>query len=220
VIQKTVRPIICESACCPARTVRRCSPRQPRRWVVTTLGTGEDDSTSIRCRGTYKEQFLLHYNFPPYSVGETGRLGGTKRREIGHGKLACARSTRCCRRIHEFPSPCRVVSEITESNRLVVDGLRCGASLALMDAGVPLKRPTAGIAMASSSKTAFCRAVRHLGDEESSRRHGLQRSPAPTRASPRCRWDIKIAAYEEILKVALGRPRKAGIHILVKWRRR
>ena len=115
--------------------------------VVTTLGTGEDEQYIDALQGTYKETFLLHYNFPPYSVGETGRMGGTKRREIGHGKLAWRALHPMLPSKDEFPYTIRVVSEITESNGSSSMASVCGASLALMDAGVPLKRPTAGIAM-------------------------------------------------------------------------
>ena len=116
--------------------------------MVTTLGTGETSSSSTRSNGTYKENFLLHYNFPPYSVGEAGRMGSPGRREIGHGKLAWrAMQPDAAGKADEFPYTIRVVSEITESNGSSSMATVCGTSLALMDAGVPLKRPVAGIAM-------------------------------------------------------------------------
>jgi len=115
--------------------------------VVTTLGTGEDEQYIDSLSGTYKEQFLLHYNFPPYSVGETGRMGGTKRREIGHGKLAWRAIHPVLPPHHEFPLHGARGLGNHRIQRIVVDGFRLRASLALMDAGVPLKRPTAGIAM-------------------------------------------------------------------------
>src|ERR1700733_5645123 len=115
------------------------------RWNI--LDTGEEEQYIGSLSGPYKEQFLLHYNFPPYSVGETGRMGGTKRREIGHGKLAWRAIHPVLPPHHEFPYTVRVVSEITESNGSSSMASVCGASLSLMDAGVPLKRPTAGIAM-------------------------------------------------------------------------
>jgi len=98
-------------------------PRRNQAMVVTTLGTGEDEQYIDSCRATYKEQFLLHYNFPPYSVGETGRMGGTKRREIGHGKLAWRAIHPVLPPHHEFPYTVRVVSEITESNGSSSDGI-------------------------------------------------------------------------------------------------
>ena len=120
---------------------------ETQAMVVTTLGTGEDEQYIDSLSGTYKEQFLLHYNFPPYSVGETGRMGGTKRREIGHGKLAWRAIHPVLPPHHEFPYTVRVVSEITESNGSSSMATVCGTSLALMDAGVPLAKPVAGIAM-------------------------------------------------------------------------
>src|SRR6266511_1053914 len=115
--------------------------------VIATLGTGEDEQWIDALHGTYKETFLLHYNFPPFSVGETGRMGGPRRREIGHGKLAWRAIHPILPPHHEFPYTLRVLSEITESNGSSSMATVCGTSLALMDAGVPVKRPTAGIAM-------------------------------------------------------------------------
>ncbi|HZW16981.1 MAG TPA: polyribonucleotide nucleotidyltransferase, partial [Brevundimonas sp.] len=115
--------------------------------VVATLGTGEDEQYVDALSGTYKEKFLLHYNFPPYSVGETGRMGGAGRREIGHGKLAWRAIRPMLPSAEEFPYTIRLVSEITESNGSSSMATVCGSSLALMDAGVPLKRPVSGIAM-------------------------------------------------------------------------
>ncbi|MBL4785426.1 MAG: polyribonucleotide nucleotidyltransferase, partial [Cohaesibacteraceae bacterium] len=115
--------------------------------VVATLGTGEDEQFVDALEGTYKQNFLLHYNFPPYSVGETGRVGSPGRREIGHGKLAWRAIHPVLPPHHEFPYTLRAVSEITESNGSSSMATVCGTSLALMDAGVPLRRPVAGIAM-------------------------------------------------------------------------
>ncbi|GKT33174.1 Polyribonucleotide nucleotidyltransferase, partial [Aduncisulcus paluster] len=145
---KTVRNIIAEAGVLPRAHGSALFTRgETQAMVVTTLGTGEDEQYIDALSGTYKETFLLHYNFPPYSVGETGRLGGTKRREIGHGKLAWRAIHPVLPPHHEFPYTIRVVSEITESNGSSSMASVCGASLSLMDAGVPLKRPTAGIAM-------------------------------------------------------------------------
>ncbi|HEY6025809.1 MAG TPA: polyribonucleotide nucleotidyltransferase, partial [Pseudolabrys sp.] len=145
---KTVRPIKAEVGVLPRTHGSALFTRgETQALVVTTLGTGEDEQWIDALQGTYKEAFLLHYNFPPYSVGETGRLGGTKRREIGHGKLAWRAIHPVLPSKDEFPYTIRVVSEITESNGSSSMASVCGASLSLMDAGVPLKAPTAGIAM-------------------------------------------------------------------------
>src|SRR6202166_269321 len=137
---RTVRNIIAEVGVLPAAHGSALFTRgETQAMVVTTLGTGEDEQYIDSLSGTYKEQFLLHYNFPPYSVGETGRMGGTKRREIGHGKLAWRAIHPVLPPHHEFPYTVRVVSEITESNGSSSMASVCGASLSLMDAGVPLK---------------------------------------------------------------------------------
>ncbi|WP_298698852.1 polyribonucleotide nucleotidyltransferase, partial [uncultured Brevundimonas sp.] len=115
--------------------------------VVATLGTGEDEQYIDSLTGTYKEKFLLHYNFPPYSVGEAGRMGSPGRREIGHGKLAWRAIRPMLPTTEDFPYTIRLVSEITESNGSSSMATVCGSSLALMDAGVPLVRPVSGIAM-------------------------------------------------------------------------
>src|SRR5207253_3208173 len=183
--------------------------------VVTTLGTGEDEQYIDALSGTYKETFLLHYNFPPYSVGETGRLGGTKRRESGHGKLAWRAIHPVLPPHHEFPYTVRVVSEITESNGSSSMASVCGASLALMDAGVPLKRPTAGIAMGlilEGSRFAVLSDI--LGDED--HLGDMDFKVAGTdQGITSLQMDIKIEGItEEIMKVALGQAKEGRIHIL------
>src|SRR6188472_2617961 len=197
---KTVRNIIAEVGVLPRAHGSALFTRgETQAMVVTTLGTGEDEQYIDALSGTYKETFLLHYNFPPYSVGETGRLGGTKRREIGHGKLAWRAIHPVLPPHHEFPYTVRVVSEITESNGSSSMASVCGASLALMDAGVPLKRPTAGIAMGlilEGSRFAVLSDI--LGDED----HLGE-------------MDFKVAGItEEIMKVALGQAKDGRIHIL------
>ena len=145
---KTVRPIVSEVGVLPRTHGSALFTRgETQALVVTTLGTGEDEQYIDQLEGTRKETFLLHYNFPPYSVGETGRMGSPGRREIGHGKLAWRAIHPMLPPAHEFPYTLRVVSEITESNGSSSMATVCGASLALMDAGVPLRRPVAGIAM-------------------------------------------------------------------------
>ena len=115
--------------------------------VVATLGTADDEQWIDALEGTYKEKFLLHYNFPPFSVGETDRMGSPGRREIGHGKLAWRAVRPMLPQHSEFPYTVRLVSEIMESNGSSSMASVCGASLAMMDAGVPLKKPVSGIAM-------------------------------------------------------------------------
>src|SRR5207253_8001770 len=183
--------------------------------VVTTLGTGEDEQYIDALSGTYKETFLLHYNFPPYSVGETGRLGGTKRREIGHGKLAWRAIHPVLPPHHEFPYTVRVVSEITESNGSSSMASVCGASLALMDAGVPLKKPTAGIAMGLILEgTRYVVLSDILGDEDHLGDMDFKVAGSEDGITS-LQMDIKISGInEEIMKVALDQAKGGRIHIL------
>jgi polyribonucleotide nucleotidyltransferase len=213
---KTVRNIIAEVGVLPRAHGSALFTRgETQGLVVTTLGTGEDEQYIDALSGTYKETFLLHYNFPPYSVGETGRLGGTKRREIGHGKLAWRAIHPVLPPHHEFPYTTRVVSEITESNGSSSMASVCGASLALMDAGVPLKRPTAGIAMGlilEDKRFAVLSDI--LGDED--HLGDMDFKVAGTEAGiTSLQMDIKIEGItEEIMKVALGQAKEGRIHIL------
>ena len=145
---KTVRPIVSEVGVLPRTHGSALFTRgETQALVIATLGTGEDEQFIDALQGTYKETFLLHYNFPPFSVGETGRVGAPGRREVGHGKLAWRALHPILPPHHEFPYTIRIVSEITESNGSSSMATVCGSSLALMDAGVPLRAPTAGIAM-------------------------------------------------------------------------
>ena len=145
---KTVRPISIRAGILPRAHGSALFTRgETQAIVVTTLGTGRDAQLIDALEGTYKENFMMHYNFPPYSVGETGRVGTPKRREIGHGKLAKRGVQAVMPSVDDFPYVIRVVSEITESNGSSSMASVCGASLALMDAGVPLIAPVAGIAM-------------------------------------------------------------------------
>src|SRR3954447_16817037 len=213
---KTVRNIIAEVGVLPRAHGSALFTRgETQAMVVTTLGTGEDEQYIDALAGTYKETFLLHYNFPPYSVGETGRLGGTKRREIGHGKLAWRAIHPVLPPHHEFPYTVRVVSEITESNGSSSMASVCGASLALMDAGVPLKRPTAGIAMGlilEDKRFAVLSDI--LGDED--HLGDMDFKVAGTdQGITSLQMDIKIEGItEEIMKVALGQAKDGRIHIL------
>ncbi len=213
---KTVRNIVAEAGVLPRAHGSALFTRgETQALVVTTLGTGEDEQYVDSLSGTYKETFLLHYNFPPYSVGETGRLGGPRRRDIGHGKLAWRALRPVLPPHHEFPYTLRVVSEITESNGSSSMATVCGASLALMDAGVPLKRPTAGIAMGlilEGSRHAVLSDI--LGDED--HLGDMDFKVAGTEVGiTSLQMDIKIAGItEEIMKVALGQAKEGRIHIL------
>lgn len=183
--------------------------------MIATLGTGEDEQWIDALHGTYKEAFLLHYNFPPFSVGETGRVGAPGRREIGHGKLAWRAIRPILPAKEDFPYTIRVVSEITESNGSSSMATVCGTSLALMDAGVPLKRPTAGIAMGlilEDKRFAVLSDI--LGDED--HLGDMDFKVAGTEEGiTALQMDIKIAGItEEIMKVALGQAKNGRIHIL------
>ena len=212
----TVRPIEVQAGILPRTHGSALFTRgETQALVVTTLGTGEDEQWIDALQGTYKESFLLHYNFPPYSVGETGRMGGTKRREIGHGKLAWRAIHPVLPSKDEFPYTIRVVSEITESNGSSSMASVCGASLALMDAGVPMKRATAGIAMGlilEGERYAVLSDI--LGDED--HLGDMDFKVAGTEEGiTSLQMDIKIAGItEEIMKVALGQAKDGRLHIL------
>jgi polyribonucleotide nucleotidyltransferase len=213
---KTVRPIMAEVGVLPRTHGSALFTRgETQALVVTTLGTGEDEQWIDALQGTYKESFLLHYNFPPYSVGETGRMGAPGRREIGHGKLAWRAIHPVLPEKTEFPYTIRVVSEITESNGSSSMATVCGASLSLMDAGVPLKRPTAGIAMGlilEDKRFAVLSDI--LGDED--HLGDMDFKVAGTdRGVTSLQMDIKIAGItEEIMKVALAQAKDGRMHIL------
>ena len=213
---KTVRPIACEVGVLPRAHGSALFTRgETQALVIATLGTGEDEQWIDALQGTYKETFLLHYNFPPFSVGETGRLGGPRRREIGHGKLAWRAIHPILPAHHEFPYTLRVVSEITESNGSSSMATVCGTSLALMDAGVPVKRPTAGIAMGlilEDQRYAVLSDI--LGDED--HLGDMDFKVAGTeRGVTSLQMDIKIAGItEEIMRVALSQAREGRMHIL------
>ncbi|MBV8792906.1 MAG: polyribonucleotide nucleotidyltransferase [Pseudolabrys sp.] len=213
---KTVRQIRAEVGVLPRAHGSALFTRgETQALVVTTLGTGEDEQWIDALQGTYKETFLLHYNFPPYSVGETGRMGGTKRREIGHGKLAWRAIHPMLPSKEEFPYTIRVVSEITESNGSSSMASVCGGSLALMDAGVPLKKPTAGIAMGlilEDKRYAVLSDI--LGDED--HLGDMDFKVAGTEGGiTSLQMDIKIAGItEEIMKVALAQAKDGRMHIL------
>ncbi|HHN68078.1 MAG TPA: polyribonucleotide nucleotidyltransferase, partial [Thermopetrobacter sp.] len=183
--------------------------------VVTTLGTGDDEQFIDALEGTYRENFLLHYNFPPFSVGETGRVGFTGRREIGHGKLAWRALHPVMPTPEEFPYTIRVVSEITESNGSSSMATVCGSSLSMMDAGVPIRRPVSGIAMGlilEGEKFAVLSDI--LGDED--HLGDMDFKVAGTEEGiTSLQMDIKVTGItEEIMRTALDQARAGRAHIL------
>ena len=183
--------------------------------VVATLGTGEDEQFIDALSGTTKERFMLHYNFPPYSVGETGRMGGAGRREIGHGKLAWRAMKAVLPTAEQFPYTIRLVSEITESNGSSSMATVCGSSLALMDAGVPISAPVAGVAMGLILEDyGFEVLTDILGDED--HLGDMDFKVAGTeKGITSLQMDIKVAGItQEIMTVALERAHTARLHIL------
>lgn len=213
-----VRQIKCEVGVLPRTHGSALFTRgETQALVVTTLGTGDDEQFIDALEGTYKENFLLHYNFPPYSVGETGRSGFTSRREIGHGKLAWRAVHPMLPKKEEFPYTIRVVSEITESNGSSSMASVCGASLAMMDAGVPLTRPIAGIAMGlilEGEKFAVLSDI--LGDED--HLGDMDFKVAGTEEGvTSLQMDIKITGItQEIMSTALYQAKDGRLHILGK----
>jgi len=213
---KTVRPILSEVHVLPRTHGSALFTRgETQAMVVATLGTGEDEQFVDALEGTRKERFMLHYNFPPYSVGETGRMGGPGRREIGHGKLAWRALHPVMPGPEEFPYTIRVVSEITESNGSSSMATVCGSSLALMDAGVPIKGPVAGIAMGLIKEGEdFAVLSDILGDED--HLGDMDFKVAGTEQGvTSLQMDIKITGItEEIMRVALDQAREGRMHIL------
>ena len=213
---KTVRPIQAEVGVLPRTHGSALFTRgETQALVVATLGTGEDEQYIDSLTGTYKETFMLHYNFPPYSVGETGRMGSPGRREIGHGKLAWRAVHPMMPAPEQFPYTLRVVSEITESNGSSSMATVCGTSLALMDAGVPLAKPVAGIAMGLIKEgERFAVLSDILGDED--HLGDMDFKVAGTDGGiTSLQMDIKISGItEEIMKVALEQAKGGREHIL------
>ena len=213
---KTVRPIGVEVGILPKTHGSALFQRgETQAIVVATLGTLRDAKLVETLEGTFKDHFMLHYNFPPYSVGEEGFLGSPKRREIGHGNLARRGIAACLPTEEEFPYTVRVVSEITESNGSSSMASVCGSSLALMDAGVPMRAPVAGVAMGLVKEgdrfavlTDILGDEDHLGDMDfkvAGTAHGVTA----------LQMDIKIDGItEEIMETALGQALEARVHIL------
>jgi polyribonucleotide nucleotidyltransferase len=213
---KTVRPIVCEVGVLQRAHGSALFTRgETQALVVTTLGTGQDEQIIDALEGEYRSNFLLHYNFPPYSTGEAGRMGSPGRREIGHGKLAWRSVHPLLPEKEGFPYTVRVVSEITESNGSSSMASVCGASLSLMDAGVPLKRPVAGIAMGLiKDATDFAVLSDILGDED--HLGDMDFKVAGTEQGiTALQMDIKITSItEEIMRIALGQAKAGRMHIL------
>ncbi|KGM32688.1 polyribonucleotide nucleotidyltransferase [Inquilinus limosus] len=213
---KTVRPIVAEVGVLKRAHGSALFTRgETQALVVTTLGTGQDEQIIDALEGEYRENFMLHYNFPPYSVGEAGRMGSPGRREIGHGKLAWRAVHPILPTKEQFPYTIRVVSEITESNGSSSMATVCGSSLALMDAGVPLSSPVAGIAMGLIKEgDRFAVLTDILGDED--HLGDMDFKVAGTeRGVTSLQMDIKITSItEEIMKIALEQAREGRVHIL------
>jgi polyribonucleotide nucleotidyltransferase len=185
--------------------------------VVATLGNARDAQMIDALEGERKDNFMLHYNFPPYSVGECGRMGGTGRREIGHGRLARRGIAAVLPNVEDFPYTIRLVSEITESNGSSSMASVCGASLAMMDAGVPLKAPVAGIAMGLIKEdNGFAVLTDILGDED--HLGDMDFKVAGTASGINAlQMDIKIQGItEEIMEIALAQALQARLHILAE----
>jgi len=213
---KTVRPIASEVGLLPRTHGSALFTRgETQALVVATLGTGDDEQFVDLLEGTVKQQFMLHYNFPPFSVGETGRVGAPGRREVGHGKLAWRAVHPMMPPHHDFPYTVRVVSEITESNGSSSMATVCGASLALMDSGVPLKAPVAGIAMGLIKEDErFAVLSDILGDEDHLGDMDFKVAGSQNGVTS-LQMDIKITGItEEIMKVALGQAKEGRLHIL------
>ncbi|MEM7026421.1 MAG: polyribonucleotide nucleotidyltransferase, partial [Pseudomonadota bacterium] len=212
----TVRPIVCEVGILPRAHGSAVFTRgETQALVVATLGTGEDEQFVDALEGTYKESFLLHYNFPPYSVGETGRVGFTGRREVGHGKLAWRALHPMLPEREAFPYTMRVVSEITESNGSSSMATVCGASLAMMDAGIPLGRPVAGIAMGLIKEGDDYAVLSDiLGDEDHLGDMDFKVAGTSDGITS-LQMDIKITGItEEIMQTALNQAKDGRLHIL------
>ena len=211
-----VRPIVAEAGFLPRTHGSALFTRGETQAIcVATLGTSDDEQFIDGLGGTRKEKFLLHYNFPPYSVGETGRMGGAGRREIGHGKLAWRALSAVLPEPEEFPYTIRLVSEITESNGSSSMATVCGGSLALMDAGVPLDRPVAGIAMGLIKEgDSFAVLSDILGDEDHLGDMDFKVAGSEAGVTS-LQMDIKITSITpEIMQIALDQAKDGRLHIL------
>ena len=213
---KTVRPIECEVGVLERTHGSALFTRgETQALVVTTLGTGLDEQRIDAIEGEFRENFMLHYNFPPYSVGEVGRAGFTSRREIGHGKLAWRAIHPMLPSAEKFPYTYRIVSEITESNGSSSMATVCGASLSMMDAGVPIEKPIAGIAMGLIKEDSnYVILSDILGDED--HLGDMDFKVAGTKDGiTSLQMDIKITSItSDIMKEALVQAKEGRLHIL------
>ena len=213
---KTVRPIVAEVGTLPRAHGSALFTRgETQALVVATLGTGQDEQIIDALEGEYRSKFMLHYNFPPYSVGEAGRVGSPGRREVGHGKLAWRAVNPLLPLGEDFPYTVRIVSEVTESNGSSSMATVCGTSLALMDAGVPIKKPVAGIAMGLIKENKeFSVLSDILGDED--HLGDMDFKVAGTEDGiTSLQMDIKITSItKEIMEIALDQAKEGRIHIL------
>ena len=213
---KTVRPITIRTGVLPRAHGSALFTRgETQALVVTTLGTERDAQLIDTLAGNYKEQFMLHYNFPPYCVGETGRVGGTKRREVGHGKLAKRGVSAVMPGNEDFPYTIRIVSEITESNGSSSMASVCGSSLSMMDAGVPISGAVAGVAMGLIMEaTDFAVLTDILGDEDHLGDMDFKVA-GTSKGVTALQMDIKIQGItREIMEKALAQANDGRLHIL------
>ena len=213
---RTVRPITVATSVLPRTHGSALFTRgETQALVVTTLGTGRDAQIIDALEGERKEPFMLHYNFPPFSVGEVGRVGSPKRREIGHGRLAKRALIAVLPDMAAYPYVLRIVSEITESNGSSSMATVCGASLALMDAGVPVKAPVAGVAMGlilEGSRFAVLTDI--IGDEDHLGDMDFKVAGTATGVTA-LQMDIKIEGInKEIMETALKQAKEGRLHIL------
>ena len=213
----TVRPIVCETGLLPRTHGSALFTRgETQGLVVTTLGTGDDEQFIDALHGNFKSNFMLHYNFPPYSVGEVGRVAGPGRREIGHGKLAWRALQAVLPASTDFPYTIRIVSEITESNGSSSMASVCGGSLSMMDAGVPLKAPVAGVAMGLilEDDGSYAILTDILGDEDHLGDMDFKVAGTENGITS-LQMDIKVAGITpEIMEKALAQAKDGRIHIL------
>ncbi len=213
---RTVRPISVRTGVLPRTHGSALFTRgETQALVVATLGTERDSQIIDALGGSYREPFMLHYNFPPFCVGETGRVGTPKRREIGHGRLAKRGILAAMPSMEEFPYSIRVVSEITESNGSSSMASVCGTSLALMDAGVPLKGPVAGVAMGLiKDEDKFAVLTDILGDEDHLGDMDFKVA-GTTNGINALQMDIKINGItEQIMQIALDQAKEGRLYIL------
>ena len=213
---KTVRPIISEVGVLPRTHGSALFTRgETQAMVVTTLGTGQDEQIIDSLTGEYKQRFMLHYNFPPYSVGECGRMASPGRREIGHGKLAWRAINPLLPKPEDFPYTIRTVSEITESNGSSSMASVCGTSLSMMDAGVPLARPVAGIAMGLIKEGKDFAVISDILDDEDHLGDMDFKVAGTEKGITALQMDIKITSItEEIMTIAVKQAREGRLHIL------